>query len=65
MNVGLGYSLETFFADSPVPHRDRIQLSGLRGEVLSFQVICRSDRQGEVEPGCLRNAGGVGYGAPD
>jgi len=46
--VGLGYSLETFFADSPVPRRDRIQLSGLRGEVLSFQVIYRSDRQGEV-----------------
>ncbi len=46
--VGLGYSLETFFADSPVPRRDRIQLSGLRGEVLSFQVVHRSDRQGEL-----------------
>jgi len=43
-DVGLGYSLEKFFADSPVPRRRALRLSGLRGEVLSFQLIYRSKR---------------------
>lgn len=42
IEAGLGCSLEKFFADSPVPGRTRLQLSGLRGETLSFQLAYRS-----------------------
>ena len=42
MEAGLGYSLEKFFTDSPVPKRNTLKLSGLRGETLSFQLAYRS-----------------------
>jgi len=47
--VGLGRSLDKFFTDSPVPRRKTLRLSGLRGEVLSFQVVYRSPLKGQVE----------------
>jgi hypothetical protein len=43
--VGLGLSLEHFFTDTPVPPRKKVRLSGLRGEVLSFQVVFRSPKR--------------------
>ncbi len=44
--AGLGWSLEKFLPQSAVPRRGRLALSGLRGEVLSFQAVYRSDRRG-------------------
>ena len=46
--AGLGLSLEKFPTHAAVPKRARLQLSGLRGEVLSFQIAYRADRRGTV-----------------
>ncbi|NLB54729.1 MAG: DUF4091 domain-containing protein [Lentisphaerae bacterium] len=49
IKAGLGYSLEKFFADWKPPQRDKLELSGLRGEVLSFQLAYNTDRHCPVE----------------
>jgi hypothetical protein len=46
--AGLGLSLEKFPTHAAVPKRTRLQLSGLRGETLSFQIAYRADRRGMV-----------------
>lgn len=45
IRAGLGYSLEHFFTDTPVPRRSILKLSGLRGETLSFQLAYSSDQR--------------------
>ena len=47
--IGLSPSLGKFFTHSPVPRRNTLTLSGLRGEVVSFQVIYRAPFVGEAQ----------------
>ena len=46
--IGLGAGLGKFFTDTPVPRQKALRLSGLRGEVVSFQVIYSAPFVGEV-----------------
>jgi len=41
IQTGLGHSLDKFFPDDAAPAKRAITLSGLKGEILSFQVVYR------------------------
>jgi hypothetical protein len=55
VRFGLGTSLEKFFTTSAVPGRTSLALSGLRGEMLAFQVVHRAREFGTVRV-CVEGA---------
>ena len=64
--VGLADSLQKYFTHTLPPRARELDLSGLRGEVLSFQVVYRAAGQGVVEldlsgaPAAWSEARGIG-----
>ena len=56
---GITHSLGKFFADSPVPRKRRLRLSGLRGEVLSLQIIYRWEGEAFKDAVSVRVSGAL------
>ena len=57
LTCGISHSLDKFFADSPVPSKRRLRLSGLRGEVLSLQLVYRWEGEPWKESVTVRVSG--------